>query len=49
MSCSVPVSIDHLVLPADTEASARWLAEILGLAATLPDGPDEERLRQATA
>ena len=49
MSCSVPVSIDHLVLPADTEASARWFAEILGLAAMLPDRPDEERLRQATA
>jgi len=50
MLCAVPASIDHLALPAaDAEASARWFAEILGLAATLPDGPDEERLRQATA
>src|ERR687885_2314123 len=43
MLCDVPVSIDHLALPAaDAEASARWFAEILGLAAPLPDGPDEE-------
>ena len=41
--CDVAVSIDHLALPAaDAEASARWFAEILGLAAPLPDGPDED-------
>ena len=38
MLCDVPVSIDHLALAAaDAEASARWFAEILGLAAPLPD------------
>jgi catechol 2,3-dioxygenase-like lactoylglutathione lyase family enzyme len=43
MLCEVPVSIDHLALPAaDAQASARWFAEILGLAAPLPDGPDED-------
>jgi catechol 2,3-dioxygenase-like lactoylglutathione lyase family enzyme len=43
MLCDMPVSIDHLALPAaDAEASARWFAEILGLQAPLPDGPDED-------
>ena len=43
MLCDVPLSIDHLALPAaDAEASARWFAEIPGLAAPLPDGPDED-------
>ena len=42
MLCNVPVSIDHLALPAaDAETSARWFAEILGLAAPQPDGSDE--------
>jgi hypothetical protein len=41
MVYDVPVFIDHLALPAaDAEASATWFAEILGLAAPLPDGPD---------
>ena len=35
------VAIDHLALPAtNAEASAQWFAEILGLQAPLPDGPD---------
>jgi hypothetical protein len=39
----MPVSIDHLALPAaDAEAAARWFAEIVGLAAPEPDGPDED-------
>ena len=43
MLWDMPVSIDHLALPAaDAEASARWFAEILGLAAPLPDGRDED-------
>jgi len=37
----VSIKIDHLGLPAtDAEASARWLAEILGLEPPVPDGPD---------
>ena len=35
------VSIDHLGLPArDAAAAAGWLAEILGLEAPVPDGPE---------
>ena len=37
------VTIDHLGLPAsDPEASARWFAELLGLPAPVPDGPDDD-------
>jgi catechol 2,3-dioxygenase-like lactoylglutathione lyase family enzyme len=46
MLCDVTVSIDHLALPAaDAETSARWFAEILGLATPLPDGPDEDMFK----
>jgi catechol 2,3-dioxygenase-like lactoylglutathione lyase family enzyme len=37
----VNVRIDHLGLPAsDAADAARWFAEILGLEAPVPDGPD---------
>jgi catechol 2,3-dioxygenase-like lactoylglutathione lyase family enzyme len=35
------VSIDHVGLPArDAAAAAQWLAEMLGLKAPVPDGPE---------
>jgi catechol 2,3-dioxygenase-like lactoylglutathione lyase family enzyme len=37
------VTIDHLGLPASNpEGSARWFAELLGLPAPEPDGPDAD-------
>jgi catechol 2,3-dioxygenase-like lactoylglutathione lyase family enzyme len=40
------IAIDHIaVLARDVAASARFLAEILGLAPGSPDGPDDEMFR----
>jgi catechol 2,3-dioxygenase-like lactoylglutathione lyase family enzyme len=40
------IAIDHIgVLARDAAASARFLAEILGLAPAFPDGPDGEMFR----
>jgi catechol 2,3-dioxygenase-like lactoylglutathione lyase family enzyme len=37
----VSLVIDHLALPASSaEAAAQWFADILGLQAPVPDGPD---------
>jgi len=42
------IAIDHIgVLARDVTASARFLAEILGLPAALPAGPDGENVRLA--
>jgi catechol 2,3-dioxygenase-like lactoylglutathione lyase family enzyme len=39
------IAIDHIGLPAaDPDASARFLADILGEGRTVPDGPDGEMI-----
>jgi catechol 2,3-dioxygenase-like lactoylglutathione lyase family enzyme len=44
----VTVSIDHLALPAhNAQASAAWFADILGLPAPVPDGPDADMFNVA--